>query len=149
MAFTAFAPTIQDARFSSCIFPSITLATITLTTAGGVRTLTVAEVTNGLLRINCDDAQTATTPTAALLVAGINGCVVGTSFYVDVINYGDTTLTIGLGTGVTKLTVASVAAVLTIVTLAAKRLLFVCTNATVGSEAFELYAFGSTAAAVA
>jgi hypothetical protein len=149
MAFTAFSPNVGDPRSSGCFFPTINLATIVLTTGGGARTLTVAEVLNNLLRIDCQDAQTATTPTAALLVAAINGCVVGTAFYVDVINYGDTTLTIGLGTGVTKLTVTGLAGVLTIATACSKRLLFVCTNNLVGSEAFELSAFGSTAAAVA
>jgi hypothetical protein len=146
---TSFTPTVGDSRSSSLFFTTVVPATITLTTGGGARTLTAAELLNGLLRIDTQDAQTATTPTAALLVAAINGCVVGTAFDVDVINYGDTTLTIGLGTGVTKITVTGLAAVLTIVTAASKRLKFVCTNVTAGSEAFELYAFGSIAAAVA
>jgi hypothetical protein len=58
-------------------------------------------------------------------------------------------LTIGLGTGITKKTVAGVAAVLTLVTLASKRLVFVCTSVAAGAEAWNVYAFGSTAAAVA
>jgi hypothetical protein len=144
-----YAPTTQYARLGTLAYPTKTATLITLTTALGVRTLTAAEVLTGLLTVDCQDAQTATTPTAALLVAAIEGCQVGTAFDVDVINYGDTTLTIGLGTGVTKSTIATVAAVLTIVTLASKRLTFVCTNATAGSEAFVLWAFGSTAAAVA
>lgn len=149
MSFSAFAPTIQDSRFSTLAYPTVTPTLITLSTAGGVRTLTAAEVLSGFLTVDCQDAQTMTTPTAALLVAAINGCQVGTAFDVDVVNYGDTTLTVGLGTGVTKTTIATVAAVLTLVTLASKRLKFVCTNITPGSEAFTLWAFGSTAAAVA
>jgi len=144
-----FGATINYARFSSLVYPTVVPVTKTLTTGGGVITGTTAELLGGLLRIDCDDAQTYTTPTAALLVAAIEGCQVGTAFDVDVVNYGDTTLTIGLGTGVTKLTIHTVAAVMTIVTLASKRLKFVCTNVTPGSEAFEVYAFGSTAAAVA
>jgi len=144
-----FSPTTNYARFSSLAYPTVVPVTKTLTTAGGIITGTTAELLGGLLRIDCDDAQTYTTPTAALLVAAIEGCQVGTAFDVDVINYGDTTLTIGLGTGVTKLTIHTVAAVLTLATLTAKRLKFVCTNSTAGSEAFEVYAFGSTAAAVA
>lgn len=149
MAFTAFSPTVNYPRFSTVVLPMKTPTTITLTTAGGVVTLTAAQLLNGLLRCDCQDAQTMTTPTAALLIAAIMGCQVGTSFDLDVVNYGDTTLTVGLGTGVTKLTVAGVAAVMTLATLTAKRFTFVVTNNTVGSEAVEVYAFGSTAAAVA
>lgn len=149
MSIPAFAPSTSYARFSTLAYPTITPTLITLSTAGGVRTLTVAELLTGFLTVDCQDAQTMTTPTAALIVAAINGCQVGTSFDVDVVNYGDTTLTVGLGTGVTKTTIATVAAVLTLVTLASKRLRFVVTNITAGSEAVTLWAFGSIAAAVA
>lgn len=149
MTIPAFSPTTNYARFSTLAYPTVTPTTITLTTAGGVVTLTTAQLLNGLLRCDCQDAQTMNTPTAAAIVAAINGCQVGTSFDVDVINYGDTVLTIALGAGVTKVTVAAVAAVLTLATLTAKRLKFVVTNVTAGSEAVEVYAFGSTAAAVA
>ena len=144
-----FGPTTGYPKFASLVYPTITPTLITLTTAGGVRTLTVAELLAGFLTVDCQDAQTATTPTAALIVAAINGCQIGQAFYVDVVNYGDTTLTIGLGVGVTKTTIATVAAVLTLATLVSKRLLFVVTNVTPGSEAVTLWAFGSTAAAVA
>lgn len=149
MAITNFGPTTGYARFATLMYPTVTPTTKTLTTAGGVVTLTTAELLNGLLRVDCQDAQTLTLPTAALIVAAINGCQVGVSFDVDVINYGDTTLTVGLGTGVTKVTVAGVAAVMTLATLVSKRFKFVVTNVTSGSEAVEVYAFGSTAAAVA
>lgn len=151
MTIPAFAPTNSYARFATLTYPTVTPTLITLTTAGGVVTLTAAQLLSGLLTCACEDAQTMNTPTAAAIVAAINGCQVGTSFDVDVVNYGDTTLTVGLGSGVTKasLAAAPVSAVLTIVTLAAKRLKFVVTNATVGSEAVSVYAFGSTAAAVA
>jgi len=149
MPLTSFSPSVQYGRFSTLSYPTAVPVTKTLTTGGGVITMTTAELLGGLLRVDCDDAQTLTTPTAAAIVAAIQGCQVGTSFECDVINYGDTTLTIGLGTGVTKLTIHTVAAVLTLVTLTAKRLRFVVTNTTGGSEAVEVYAFGSTAAAVA
>jgi hypothetical protein len=142
-------PSIQEPRFSSLTYPTVVPTTKTLTTGGGVIAGTAAEFLSGLLRVDCQDAQTLTTPTAAALVAAIQGCQVGSSFDLDVINYGDTVLTIGLGTGVTKLTIATVAVVMTLATLTAKRFRFVCTNVTPGSEAFEVYAFGSTAAAVA
>jgi hypothetical protein len=50
---------------------------------------------------------------------------------------------------VTKTTIATVAAVLTLVTLVSKRFKFIVTNNVVGSEAVVVWAFGSTAAAVA
>jgi len=149
MPFAAFAPTIQDARFSTVAFPTNTPTPQVVTTATTPVTGTAAQFLQGLLPVDCQDAGTITTPTAALLVAAINGCVVGTAFDLDVVNYGDTTLTIGLGTGVTKTTIAGVAAVMTLATLVSKRFKFICTNNTPGSEAFTVWAFGSTAAAAA
>jgi hypothetical protein len=149
MALVSFSPNVGDPRKSSLHYPTIVPATQVLTTGGGVVTMTTTQLLGGLLRASTTNAQTFTTPTAALIVAAINGCLVGSSFDVDVINYGASTLTIGLGAGVTTPTIATVACVLTLATLTAKRLKFVVTNATPGSEAVEVYAFGSTAAAVA
>jgi hypothetical protein len=149
MPFASFTPNVGDSRASTLMYPTKTATTIVVTTALTPLTLTVAQMLQGLLPVDCQDAATITTPTAALLCAAINGCQVGTSFDADVVNYGDTTLTVGLGTGVTKKTIAGVAAVLTLATLVSKRLTFICTNATPGSEAWELWAFGSTAAPVA
>jgi hypothetical protein len=111
--------------------------------------LTTAQLLQGLLPVDCQSAQSITTPTAAAIVAAINGCQVGTAFDLDVVNYGDSTLTIALGSGVTKTTIATVSAVLTLATLVSKRFRFVVTNVTPGSEAVTIWAFGSTAAAVA
>jgi hypothetical protein len=144
-----FAPNVQYGRFGTVVFPNKTATTVVVTTALTPLTLTVAQILQGLLPVDCQDAATITTPTAVLLCAAIEGCQVGTSFDLDVINYGDTTLTIGLGTGVTKRTIATVAAVLTMITLVSKRLTFICTNATKGSEAWEIWAYGSTAAPIA
>lgn len=146
-------PERESPLFSGVMLPKFAPVTKVLTTAGGVITLTAAECLSGLLKIDCDDAQTLTTPTATLLNAGIPGVAVGTTFSLFVINFGDTTLTIGLGTGVTKETIHTVAPVLTIVTLAAKHLIFICTgvNGVAGatSDSWDLVALGSTAAAVA
>jgi len=144
-----FAPVKQYAALSSVAFPQKTATPLVMTTALTPLTLTVAQLLQGLLPVDCQDAATITTPTAVLLCAAIEGCQVGCSFDLDVVNYGDTTLTVGLGTGVTKTTIATVAAVLTLATLTSKRLTFICTNATKGSEAWVVWAFGSTAAAVA
>lgn len=154
MALTSFTPTQTYPRFQSLTYPNTVVGTPVVTTATTPVTGTVAQLLGGLLTVDCQDAGTWTTPTAALINAAIPGVAVGCSFEVDVINYGDTTLTIGLGTGVTKVTIAGVAAVMTIATLNAKRFRFVCTgvasDAVVGStDTWNVYAFGSTAAAVA
>jgi hypothetical protein len=148
MSIPSFSPNVGDSRASTLMYPTKTATTLVMTTALTPLTLTTAQLLQGLLPVDCQDAATITTPTAALIVAAINGCQVGQSFDLDIINYGDTTLTVGLGTGVTKTTIASVAAVLTLVTLASKRLTFVVTNVTPGSEAVVVWAFGSLAAAV-
>lgn len=131
-----------------------TATTKVLTTALGVATMTAAEVLTGLLVPDTQDAQTWNLPTAALLNAAIPGVEVGSSLQLDVINYGDTTLTIGLGTGITKTTIATVAAVMTIVTLASKRFTLVCTgvataNVPGSTDAWVVWGHGSIAAAVA
>lgn len=99
-----------------------------LSTGGGVEVMTVAEVLSGFLVADTQDAQEWTLPTAALLNAGIPGVEVGSTFEFTVANYGDSTLTIGLSTGVTKTTVAGVAAILTIATLTSKRFRLECTG---------------------
>lgn len=124
----------------------------TLSTAGGVITATAAELLTGLIVIDTQDAQTYTLPTAALLNAAIPGVEVGNFFEFNIINYGDSTLTVGLGTGVTKTTIATVASVMTIVTLAAKRFRLECTGVLVNgsaADAWVVWAYGSTAAAAA
>ncbi len=123
-----------------------------LSTAGGVITATAAELLTGLVVIDCQDAQTYTLPTAALLNAAIPGLEVGNFFEFNIVNYGDTTLTVGLGTGVTKTTIATVAAVMTLVTLASKRFRLECTGIAArgdAADAWVVWAYGSLAAAVA
>jgi len=99
-----------------------------LTTGGGVEVMTVEEVLGGFMVADCQDAQTWTLPTAALLNAAIPGVEVGSVIDFTVVNYGDTTLTIGLGTGITKTTIATVAAIMTVATLTAKRFRLECTG---------------------
>lgn len=144
-----FTPSINYVRLATVPIPNVYPATKTLTTGGGVVTLTVPELLAGLLRVDTQNAQTLQTPSAAVIVAGIHGCMVGASWDLDLVNYGAAALTIGLGGGVSKVTIAGVSAVLTLATLTAKRLKFVVTNMQPGTEAVEVYAFGSTAAAVA
>lgn len=140
MPFATFSPSVQYGRFATLAYPTVVPVTKTLTTAGGVITLTPTELLGGLIRVDCQDAQTLTTPTAAAIVAAIQGVQIGCSFEVDVLNYGDSLLTLALGTGVTKLTIAAVSPVLTMATLTGKRLRFVVTSNVVGSEAIDTYA---------
>ena len=149
MGITQFSPNAGWARFGTVAFPTNAATSQVVTSATTPVTLTTAQIMQGILPVDCQDAGSITTPTAAAIVAAINGCQIGTSFDLDVVNYGDTTLTMALGTGVTKTTIASVAAVLTMVTLVSKRFKFIVTNVTPGSEAVTIWAFGSTAAAVA
>jgi len=102
MPLTSFTPQQGFPNFKSLTYPTTVVGTPVVTTATTPVTMTVAQLLGGLLAVDCQDAGTLTTPTAALINAAIPGAAVGVSFEVDVINYGDTTLTIGLGTGVTK-----------------------------------------------
>jgi hypothetical protein len=140
--------------FSGVVLPVKGVTSVVVTTGTSPLTGTAAQFLQGLLPVDCQDTGTLTTPTATLLNAAIPGVAAGTSFDLDVINYGDSTLTIGLGTGVTKTTIATVAAVMTIVTLASKRFTFVCTSVAnpsdpSTSDAWTVWAHGSIAAAAA
>lgn len=150
---TSRTPERQSPFFSSVTLPFKTATQQTLSTAGGVVTMTAAQALQGLIPCDCQDAQTFTLPTATILNAGIPGVQVGTSFDLDIINYGDSLLTIGLGTGITKTTIATVAAVMTIATLASKRFTLICTgvNGQAGAtaDAWVVWAHGSVAAAAA
>lgn len=146
---TSRTPERQFPLLSGVILPKKTATAQTITT--GTTVMTVAQALQGILPINCTDAGTFTVPTAALLVAGIPGCKVGTSFDLDVINYGDATVTFGLGTGVTIVVIAGVDTVLTLQTLYARRFTFICTGVLAegsSADAFELWSYGETAAAV-
>lgn len=145
-------PERNSPLLSNVLIPSKTATQQVITSGTTPVTGTVAQFLQGILPVDCQDTGTLTSPTAALIVAGIPGCAVGSSFDLDVINYGDTTLTIGLGTGVTKTTIATVAAVMTIVTLASKRFTFIVTGVLANgdaADAVEAWAHGSIAAAAA
>jgi len=149
---TSRAPERNNPHFSGPIFPNGVTVSNVLTTGGGVETMTTAELLKGLLVADCQDAQTWTLPTAALLRAAIPGCVVGTVYEFSVVNYGDTTLTIGLGTGITVTTIATKAAIAEVGTLTAKRFRLECTsianqNVPGSSDAWVLWTIGAGTAA--
>lgn len=118
----------QSPHFSGPTMTKGVTNSTTIATATTPKTFTIAELLKGLLVVDTQDAGTYTTPTAALIRAGIKGCEVGTAFEFTIINYGDSTLTIGLGTGVTITVIATVDAVLTIATLTSKRFRLECTG---------------------
>lgn len=149
---SGFSPLLGEPRMGLVPIPNKVATAMTLTTAGGVRTLTAAEILGGLLVVNCDDAQTATLPTAALLNAAIPSCASGAAFDVDVVNVGDTTLTIAVGTGGTLVVGNSKSSVATIVTLASKRFTILVTGVLLNgdsSDSYTVIGYGSIAAAVA
>jgi hypothetical protein len=152
---SGFSPNKQSPAFSSgVLFPTITPYEATLTTGGGAVTLTAAQLLGGLLVVNCDDAQTLNLPTATLLNAAIPAVAEGVSFAFEVVNIGDTTLTIGVGTGGDATVGNSKDSVLTIVANASKRFILrvtgVATESVSGStDSYVLYGMGSVAAATA
>lgn len=119
--------------------PNMTVTTATLTTGGGVRTATAAELLGGLLLLNVDDAQTLTLPTAALLVEAIPGAT-GTAqntgacgFQFQIRNTGDATLTVGAGVG------GTMSGTSTVITAEQRQFTIVITNAAKGSETYTCY----------
>lgn len=132
--------------------PTTTVTAATLTTGGGVRTATAAELLGGIMVLNVDDAQTLTLPTAALLNAAIPGAAIGATVETLLINTGDTTLTVAVGTGGSLVVGNAKSTVATVVANASKRLLIRVTGvlqAGDSSDSYVVYSDGSTAASVA
>jgi hypothetical protein len=131
-------------------YRTLTPVTITLTTGGGAGTMTAAQCLSGLLRVDCQDAQSLNFPTAAQIIAAIPGVEVGTTFELCVLNFGDTTLTMVVGAGMTNFTIGSVKAIMTLATFVEKRFTIRVTGITAqgGTDAVELYGHGSTTLAI-
>lgn len=94
---------------------------------------TVREILGGMIIQPGTGARGKDTPTAAALVAAVNGAAVNLSFRLIIRNTGNNTLTVGAGTGVTISGTATVATGVT------AEYLFVFTNVTSGSEAVTVY----------
>lgn len=118
-------------------------------------TLTVAQLLTGFLVVDCQDTGTITLPTATLLVNAIPGIAKDDVFDFHVINEGDSTLTVAVGTGITaKVLAASVSPVLTLGTLTSKLFRLVCTAVANPSDpstsnTFDLYVLDLAAAVLA
>lgn len=123
--------------------PPAAIATQELSTAGGVVTATAAQIMRGLIPCDCQDAQTLTLPTAALLNAE-RPFAVGDWVRFSIINYGDSTLTVAVGTGITNKVIDSEDAILTIATHIGTEWALVCTGVATPadpskSDSFDLY----------
>jgi hypothetical protein len=130
------------------------VATITVGSGTTPLTLTAAQILVGLLPVNCTDTGTLTLPTAALLNAAIPGVAVGNWFSFELINFGDSTVTVAVGTGITAKVIDSATAVLTTATNYSNVYHLVCTGVAnptdpSKSDTWDLYGMGTTAAAVA
>jgi hypothetical protein len=128
---------LKDPRFGSVVFQTITPATIS--TAAAV-TLTAAQLLGGLvLRDPNGAARSDVTPTAAQLVAAIQGAMVGLSFVATIKNTADAaeTITITAGAGVT------LNGTMTIAQNNMKQFLVYLSNVTPGSEAATVYSLGT------
>jgi len=134
MAITHFTPTRVYTTTSGPINPKA-CASATVTTATTPVTLTVAQTLAGVLFVDCQDAGGIKFPTAANLVAGIQGCEVDTCVFLWVLNTGDTTLTPVVNTGVTLGTGSTAA----MATLTSKLWMLRVTSVTAGSEAATLW----------
>lgn len=130
----------------------------TMTTGGGARTATIAELRGGILVLNVDDAQTLTLPTAALLNAAIPGATSGanglgaSTFRCLIVNVGDAELTVAVGTGGSLLIGNSKSTVATVAALASKELIIRVTGVKAAgdsADSYTVYSAGSVAASVA
>jgi hypothetical protein len=140
MAITHFTPSRVYTTTELPINPKAG-ASATVTTATTPVTLTVAQTLAGVLFVDCQDAGGIKFPTAANLVAGIQGCAVDTSVFLWVVNTGDTTLTPAVNTGGTLGTGSTAAQA----TLTSKLWFVRVTNVTAGSEAYTLWSLNAAA----
>ena len=155
---TGFSPRQGEPNLGQVPTVKTIVTSATLTTGGGVRTATIAELLGGILVLNVDDAQTLTLPTAALLNAGIAGATSGanglgaSTFRCTIINVGDAELTVAVGTGGSLVAGNSKSMVATVAALASRELIIRGTGvlkAGDGSDSYTVYSPGAIAASVA
>lgn len=149
---SGFSPLLGQPRMGLIPLATRTPTLDTLTTSGGVRTATAAELLGGLFVLNVDDAQTLTLPTAALLNAALPGASIGLSFEFVTVNTGDAQLTLAIGTGGSLATGSnSKNSVATVAALAGARWLLRVTGvlkAGDSSDSYTVYRIGVDAAVV-
>ena len=155
---TGFSPRQGEPNMGQVPTIKTIVTAATMTTGGGARTATIAELLGGILVLNVDDAQTLTLPTAALLNAGIAGATSGanglgaSTFRFLVVNVGDATLTVAVGTGGSLVVGNSKSTVATVAALASKEFLIRVTGVLAAgdsSNSYTVYSPGAVAASVA
>lgn len=115
-------------------------ATVTTKTTAGAVTYTAAELLGGLVLRDPNGADRSdVSPTAALIVAGIQGVVASSCFEFEIRNTsdGDEMITLTAGAGVT------LSGDMTVKRYNSRRFLAVVTNAGSGTEAVTIYSLGS------
>jgi hypothetical protein len=124
----------------------IPLFTVATEATVGAVTYTVAQVLGGFINRDPNGAgRTDILPTAALLVAAIPGCQVGSGFEFTIRNNADAaeTITLNAGTGGTLSAAGQSTTTSTIVQNNSRRFAIVFTNVTLGSEAYIAYSLVS------
>jgi hypothetical protein len=140
MPITNFGPTSAFPKFSGLVFEN---RTITANATAAAVTHTVAELLSGVInRDTLSSARADLFPTAAAIVAAINGCQVGTSFRTLFrnISAGAGSITHTTNTGLT------LTGTVVIVFQQSKEYLFIVTNVTPGSEAVTVLSLGVSVA---
>lgn len=133
----SFTPSLTDARLSTLAYPKVTVTTDA--TAAAV-TFTAAQVLGGLiLRDPAGAGRADLLPTAASLLAAINGPFVGLSFEFTIRNTADAaeTITVTTNTGLT------LSGTMTIAQNNSKRFLAVVTDIDSGEAAITVYSLGT------
>jgi hypothetical protein len=132
----SFSPTTNYGRLLTLAYPTVT---ITPNAVAAAVTHTTAELLAGVInRDTLSSARADLFPTAALIVAAINGCMVGTSFRVVVRNVsaGAGSITHTTNTGLT------LTGTVVIPFQSTKEYMFIVTNVTPGSEAVTVLSLG-------
>jgi hypothetical protein len=139
MSLPHFTPFCATPYADGLFYPTVTVSTIAAATTA---TLTTAQVLGGLiLQDVAASACTDTMPTAALLVAAMNGARIGSSFEFTIRNTCSSNYPITLAAG-TGGTMAS-GNTNTVVQTASKKFLVVLTGVVSGSEAYTVYSLGT------
>ena len=137
MAINHYTPFANTPYADGLFYPKTTVTTVATATAV---TLTAAEVLGGIvLQDPAGGSVTTTLPTAALMVAAMNGARIGTTVRFLIRNTADSseTITVAAGTGGTT------SGTMTIAQSNTKEFLLRLTGVTEGSEAYYVYSIGT------
>jgi len=97
--------TVNDADTRQLSVDYVKREAVPAALTAGAHTITIAEIKNGVLRMDPEAARDFTLPTAELAVAGCPGCVVGDSIDFCIINEGtagaDETISVVTAAGAT------------------------------------------------